>query len=323
MTETLAARPTTPPVTAKAFRFSGHESFACRYAWLPKAYRALRMDPALFSDEEGAMLELGIGKNMVRSLRFWVEAMGLVHEPALRSPGLVLTDFAHAIFAEDGFDPYLEDVRTQWLIHWKLSSAMERPLFAWSHLINDWPLPEFTRSEALAAFQRESRKMEGGHSEVTLGQHLDVFLHTYLPSRNKTVGVEDSLDGPLVDLNFLLPAGQRKGDLGRWEPVYVFRREAKPEITAALFDYCLMEFWNSKKEKTLTLRAATLGAGSPGQVFKLPEDDVRARLEEKGDRDYQTSYHYQPSAVQGLLSERKQAAPVTLEMVYGRKTAHG
>ena len=26
-------------------RFSGHESFACRYAWLPKAYRELVADP--------------------------------------------------------------------------------------------------------------------------------------------------------------------------------------------------------------------------------------------------------------------------------------
>ena len=52
------------------YRFSGHESFACRYAWLPKAYRALRNDPLIFSDEPRAMVELGLGKNMVRSLRF-------------------------------------------------------------------------------------------------------------------------------------------------------------------------------------------------------------------------------------------------------------
>ncbi len=51
-------------------RFSGHESFVCRYAWLPKAFRAIVQDPAAFRDEEQAMVSLGVGKNMVRSIRF-------------------------------------------------------------------------------------------------------------------------------------------------------------------------------------------------------------------------------------------------------------
>ena len=51
-------------------KFSGHESFACRYAWLPKAYRFVVDEPATFRDAEQAMVSLGVGKNMVRSIRF-------------------------------------------------------------------------------------------------------------------------------------------------------------------------------------------------------------------------------------------------------------
>lgn len=307
----------------RAFRFSGHESFSCRYAWLSKAYRALSANRALFSDEEDAMLKLGIGKNMVRSLRFWVDVMG-VAAPSTTGREFELAEFGNAIFGMDGLDPYLEDVTTLWLLHWKLVSNRTRPLFAWDYLINHWPMPEFTRSEALAAFHRESRKLDNAHSDATLSQHLDVFLHTYLPSRATAAGVEDSLDGPLVDLNFLLPFGERRGDTGRWEPVYAFRREAKSEISAALFDYCLMDFWQtfSPNEDTLSLRAVTLAPASPGQIFKLPEDDVRARLEEWRDREYETPYKYQPSAVQGLLTVQKAVRPLTLSSVYGRKTAH-
>src|SRR3546814_9972056 len=87
---------------ARPMRFSGHETFACRYAWLPKAYRALKRDPAAFSDEDGAMVELGLGKNMVRSLRFWVDAAGLA-QPA-KGRELELTEFAHAVFQDNGFD---------------------------------------------------------------------------------------------------------------------------------------------------------------------------------------------------------------------------
>ena len=56
------------------YRISGHESFPCRYTWLPKAVRGLDGNARLFSDEDQAMVDLGLGKNMVRSARFWAQA---------------------------------------------------------------------------------------------------------------------------------------------------------------------------------------------------------------------------------------------------------
>ena len=76
--------------------------------------------------------------------------------------------------------------------------------------------------------------------------------------------------------------GERGGDGGNGhvEPVYAFRREEKPEISPELFLYCLNDFWNERhSESTLPFREIAHGHGSPGQVFKLPEDDVRARVE--------------------------------------------
>lgn len=307
-----SARPT--------YRFSGHESFACRYAWLPKAYRALRCDPMIFSDEARAMVELGLGKNMVRSLRFWVEVAGLAGPAVERGRGLRTTAFADALLGEEGVDRYLEDRRTLWLLHWKLSSRDEGALFAWDYLFSRWPYPELTRTEALAAFVRESEKLGHDHSQVTLAQHLDVFLHSYLGTRSGKTALEDSLDGPLVELELLQLIGERKDEGGRFEPVYGFRREPKPEINAALFDYCVADFWqrNHPGESSLTLRDIAMAPGSPGQVFKLPEDDVRARLEAY-DRPYKPPYQYQPSAVQGLLF-RTQGA-VSLEDVYAQELA--
>ena len=303
----------------EGLRFSGHETFACRYAWLPKAYRALKGNPAVFSDEDEAMVELGLGKNMVKSLRFWIEATGIA-QPA-KGRGFMLTDFSHAILGIDGFDPYLEDIRTLWLLHWQLASRLTGALFAWRYLLNHWPFPEFTRSEALSAFVTESAKLGHSHSIVTLSQHLDVFLHTYHSSRSASVGIEDSLDGPLVDLALIQPIGERRVDGGKWETVYAFRREPKSEITSALFEFCVADFWARfrKGEETLTLQEIAVGICSPGQIFKLPEDDIRARLEAYTIKQPERPFTYTPSAVQGLLSRRKGNQISSLSEVYNQR----
>jgi hypothetical protein len=305
-----------------SFRFSGHETFACRYAWLPKAYRALRENPKALIDEDWAMVELGIGKNMVRSLRFWVEVMGVA--VPVKGVGQKLTLFANEIFKKSGFDPYLEDVRTLWLLHWNISSQHVSIPFAWRYLLNQWPYPELSRSEVLRAFALESESRGHSHSAITLSQHFDAFLHTYYSARGDSVAVEDSLDGPLVELGLLQQVGERKSDGGRWENVFAFRRESKPEITEELFDYCVKDFWERfwSSEDALTLREVALGVCSPGQVFKLPEEDIRARLDAYSSTRRGRPFSYQPSAIQGLVTRRKGAGTVTLADVYGRDASN-
>jgi hypothetical protein len=56
-----------PQTVPTRYRVSGHESFPCRYTWLPKTVRGLKNNPRLFADEDQAMVDLGLGKNMVRS----------------------------------------------------------------------------------------------------------------------------------------------------------------------------------------------------------------------------------------------------------------
>jgi hypothetical protein len=41
-----------------------------------------------------------------------------------------------ALLREDGRDPFLEDIRTLWLIHWKLSTNVQRPLLAWDSIFS-------------------------------------------------------------------------------------------------------------------------------------------------------------------------------------------
>jgi hypothetical protein len=136
------------------YRYSGHETFPCRYTWIPKAVIGLNSNPQLFSDEDQAMVALGVGKNMVRAIRFWADAAEIA-SPRNQDGGLDVSKFGLAIFGLEGHDKFLEDIRTLWLIHWKFSTGREQPLFAWHYLLNFWHRPDFTRTEVPTAFVSE------------------------------------------------------------------------------------------------------------------------------------------------------------------------
>ena len=93
--------------------FSGHETFACKSLWLKKGYDFVK-DGHSFNDED-TVVALGVGKNMVSSIRYWLRAFGMINQDNEISP---LADF---IFdTETGCDPFVEDSQTLWLLHWNL-----------------------------------------------------------------------------------------------------------------------------------------------------------------------------------------------------------
>ena len=57
--------------------FARHETFHPRYGWFRKAYSHVAADPHVFSRED-APVQIGVGKNMVRAIRFWGRAAKLI-----------------------------------------------------------------------------------------------------------------------------------------------------------------------------------------------------------------------------------------------------
>ena len=264
------------------YRFTGHETFPCRYPWLPKAVNILDDRPDLFKNIDEAIVTLGVGKQMARAIKFWVEAAKLVKKQ--KNGDLKVISLGEDLLGKKGFDPYLEDIQTLWLIHWNFSTHPENPIFAWDYLMNRWQAPEITPSRAVDAFKKEADSLNRQLSIVTLKQHFNIFLHTYVPTRGKKGNIlEDNLDSPLTELDLIQQIGETFSDSnGKLEPVYIFNRDSKPEISQHLFFYCLNDFWETyhSGEKSLQFREVTSGYGSPGQIFKLPEHEIRDRLED-------------------------------------------
>ena len=137
------------------YAFSGHQTFPFRYAWLPKGVGAVREDPEAFLQPD-ALVRLGVGKNMVASIRFWCEALGLLDMRGRRG---VLTPLGEFLFGtaspaasgrtsrrvREGADPYLEDPGTLWLLHWQLASR-PYPASTWHLAFTRWGESVFTHA---------------------------------------------------------------------------------------------------------------------------------------------------------------------------------
>jgi hypothetical protein len=260
-----------------SFRFSGHQSFSLRISWLPKAIQQIVEGNDPFADIDHGITAMGLGKNMVESLRCWVEAF----QVAKRQDGVwQLSPVGAMVFLPtSGLDPYLEDHTSNWLLHWLICTNTEYSLFAWECMFNRWPTMEFSVSEVLEAFRRETQASSKDASPVTLRQHWDVLLHSYRPPRGDKG--EDHLDSALSVLGLVQEAGERQNAHGKWESRYTFDVGMKTSIPQQLFTFFIHDWWNKKfpAENTVSFQELVSGDHSPGRLLKMQQREVLSRLE--------------------------------------------
>ena len=60
---------------ALKYTFSGHESFPCKSLWLKKGYDFVIQEKDFNSPN--AVVDLGVGKNMVSSIKYWLKVFGI------------------------------------------------------------------------------------------------------------------------------------------------------------------------------------------------------------------------------------------------------
>lgn len=282
--------------------FSGHETFVFRYAWMKKAVDAVLEDPTVFTSD-AAMVRLGVGKNMVRSIRNWGLATRVLEEvPRTRGTQIGVSPFGQFLFGSCGKDPYLEDTNSLWLLHWNLATN-EAKCTTWCWTFNLLPANEFTRDSLTVLVQLEAHKRQVKiASENSLRRDVDCFLRTYTASRSlKGAVAEDSLDCPLVELGLIAD--------DRASGVFRFRRGPQPSLSDEIFVACLLEFWGrvAPDRDSLAFSEIAYGFGSPGLAFKLDEDSLVDHLERV------------ETVSQGLLSYTETAG---LKQLYRRGTGN-
>ena len=259
--------------------FAGHETFTFRNGWLKKGVDRVFQDPNIFAQDD-AMLTLGVGKNMVRSIRHWCLATQVIREgeslAGPRTRRLELTPLGRSLLLDNAWDPYLEADGSLWLLHWRLATNNIRAT-TWYWAFNLMKEQEFTRDSLLDGLTRLAASRNWSRvSESSLKADVSCFLRTYTAGkRGPASTAEETLDCPLASLGLISAIGE--GGQQR----YRFLNGPKTGLPAAVFCYALLESWNLRHpgQQTLSLREIVHGEGSPGRVFRLDDDAVLAHLD--------------------------------------------
>ena len=253
--------------------FGGHEKFVFRQSWLKKGFDLVCAESTIFIQPD-ALVRLGVGKNMMRSIRYWCLALGLLqeHHDGPKA-GLQPTPLGVRLLSDGGWDAYLEDTATLWLLHWQLVWGKRHSL-VWHYVFTTFLDREFTR-QRLAEFTGRQLEHEGiSTTPQMVEREIDVCLRTYVPAQaGPGLSFEDSLNCPLAELGLIRSVPE--------ERLFSFTIGPKSHLPAEVFGYALFLYLEpiGERQRTIAVDDLLYKAGSPGQAFKLDENSLVGYLE--------------------------------------------
>jgi len=243
--------------------FSGHETFPLRFNWLKKGIDAAAENPKIFNLDE-AIAKFGVGKNMVRAIRHWGLACGTLEQVPKTGGGYRPTEFGEQLLSDDGWDPYLEDVGTAWLLHWKLCGT-PRPSPLWHYTFARYGGREISILALKRSFEEWAESQEMGlPADSTLKRDLDCLRGTYVNRSTTRSDLEEALGSPFTSLNLVQET----------DGVYHFRPGPQPTLPASIFIHTVLRFWEKThpEANTIAIQEVLQRDGSPGRVFKISEN---------------------------------------------------
>lgn len=257
--------------------FARHETFTPRFGWLRKGYIAAAANPEIFLRPD-AHVQIGVGKNMARAIRYWCHAFKLLEEvprAGRRSHSSVPTQFGRQLLGEGGWDPYLEDPASLWLLHWRL---IQDPCTAsaWLFAFTMYPRPEFTVEallDGLTEFVR--REYPSARAAVSsLQKDATCVVRMYGEAESGVTITEETIQSPFAELGLIRRAGVKR--------VYRFEIGPKPGLLSPVVVAACLEYAARAAMGSSTISVSRLlhDTGGPGMAFKLTESALVGSIEE-------------------------------------------
>ena len=249
-------------------KFRAHESFFIRKGWLYKGLKNIEKEPDIFAKKDKNPVDiLGIGSNMVKSLRYWLQATGLTEEQTgsgeyQRKKIQCPTPLGEVIFSSDR---YFEELGTLFLVHYKLSHN-EDLATAWYFFFNEFSLTEFQKDDFVKALQNYAKFNSGEvPAERSLDDDFNCLINSYVLRKKlnpNRVNPESNIECPLDELG-LVEISDNSNQKER-----TFRKSTPKlnKIDPNIFMAILVDLNEGKEEIRI---ADLMSVGNIGKVFNL------------------------------------------------------
>jgi uncharacterized protein DUF4007 len=220
-------------------KFSGHDTFHCRQQWLLKGFELIDNEEFNgFHNLEEAILNLGVGKNMVQAIQYWLRAFGLIDDEKR------LTEIAELIFSEEnGFDRYLEDEGTLWLLQYLICSTQAASIYklVFSDYARERISNEFDEKQILNFIKLKIAETTNREtSDNTLSSDFKVFIQSYFSGIRVAKTLEDDFNSPLIELNLISSISRENGVI-----TYKLNKENRVDFPLEIFGFCLLEHYGN------------------------------------------------------------------------------
>lgn len=262
-----------------AMRFRAHDTFYIRKGWLSKGMKCVIANENVFvSKTENPMDVLGLGANMVKALRYWLQAVGLTVESKKGKRSQHLTELGQLVYE---YDRYIEEIGTLYLLQYKLASNKDDAT-AWYFFFNEFSLSEFGKDEFAEAIQKYIRMNSDGDGVAprSINDDFACIINTYLPrykSNPAKVSAENNIDCPFGELGFVDILNKTKKTYKKCTPSAI---SINPWVALAV----IVDNANDRKE--IHLNELLTSPANIGKVFNLDSItmlDVLYRIERMGE----------------------------------------
>lgn len=312
-------------------KFSGHDTFPLRYGWLYKAVNSLiyKGNSEKTRDElvHEAIVTLGVGRNMVNAIRYWAEMSGVLETlPDSKVRGeLTISKLGDFLFnktsATGCLDPYLENIASVWLLHYRLNANNEH-LTSYRYFFNYSNFQSFEKKKLIDEVMSSCITLTGVEPgrETTVKRDVDCFLHTYIKKTQaqKTVN-EDYFSSPLSELGLITESSSG---------YFISELSDRKSLPAEVFAYALCDFIKNETIEsgvnTIDFDSLLSKPSSPGRIFRLSEQGLSHKLDEASLlKEGLISWVDSLGLRQILIADEVKENPdLYLEMYYGNEHAH-
>ena len=256
-------------------RFSGHETFVCKQTWLKKGYDFLTHGESFSKDT--AVIDLGVGKNMVSSIGYWMKAFGLCNER------WELTELSNFIFGHNGKDEYLEDYGTLWLLLYSLIKTDYASIYKiFFNQYREYNALEFSE-EQLHSYFKDLMEQENIYNQNTLKSDISFFRRIFLSHKDQDEEIEDLYTTIFseLDIIYMLPIEQKDVKTGK-SPVkkYNISNKTKVGLSHEIILYVILDQNEAEKNLSLDFNVLWNGSNSPGKIFSLSKEELYKYIEE-------------------------------------------